>query len=98
MVLEFNATPTDDSQRMMIGLRCKALRADFKLTQRVAAERMGMSPKTLSSIENGKAYPSLKRAGIICAFYDSPIDFLLTGRGLNRTLNTKLGTTVQRRN
>lgn len=98
MVKNFNVEPNDDSERMMIGLRLKALRQSKKITQRVAAESIGLPASSLSSLERGRTYPSLKRAGLLCAYYDAPIDFLLTGKGLNRTLNTKLGTMVQRRN
>lgn len=93
----FNETPTLESIRMMLGMRLRALRQEKKLTQKVAAERLELPARTLSSYERGDAFPSLNRAHTICKFYDAPMDFLFDGKGLNRTLNTKLGTMAQRR-
>ncbi|MBX9653704.1 helix-turn-helix domain-containing protein, partial [bacterium] len=59
--------------------------------------RLELPARTLSSYERGNAFPSLNRAHTICRFYDAPMDFLFTGQGLGRVLNSKIGTMAQRR-
>ena len=93
----FNENPDDETIRRMLGLRLKALRLDKKLTRKDVGTSTGISPKTLGSYERGESYPSLNRAHSLCKIFDAPLDFLFDGAGLNRTLNTKLGTMVQRR-
>lgn len=38
----------------------KGLRADFNLTQKEVAEKIGVSPDTISKWENGKTYPDVE--------------------------------------
>ena len=50
--------PTMDSKQL-IGKRIKGLRQARGLSQATLAEKVGMSPKYLSSIERGKENPTL---------------------------------------
>lgn len=43
----------------LIGIRIKRLRQERKLSQESLAERVGISPKYVSSIERGKENPTL---------------------------------------
>jgi transcriptional regulator with XRE-family HTH domain len=71
---------------LVIGRRVHALRMDSGLGLTESAKAMDLSHQKMSEIEAGKTIPDLVTAGIICAFYDAPVDFLLTGTGLTRQL------------
>lgn len=43
----------------LIGIRIKRLRQEKKLSQEALAEKVGISPKYISSIERGKENPTL---------------------------------------
>lgn len=47
-------------ERQVLGLRIKELREKAKMTQDTLAELVGIDPKHLSRIENGRNYPSLE--------------------------------------
>lgn len=72
--------------KTIIGQRFRALRIDSKLSQSEAARAMDIPRSTLTSIESGRSLPSLILAGRIAAFYQAPVDFILTGKGLDRQL------------
>lgn len=52
----------------------KALRVNTGLTQKVAAEKIGVTQKTLSNWENGITYPNQKQIEIICDVYGVSYD------------------------
>lgn len=88
---------TADDVKHVMGLRLKALRKEMGLTQRQVSARLEIGRSTVSGIESGKTFGHILKLNQLCKLYDAPIDFLLTGQGLNRTLNTKLGTLAQRK-
>jgi transcriptional regulator with XRE-family HTH domain len=45
--------------KKLIGMRIQSLRRSHKMSQEGLAEKMGISPKYLSSIERGKENPTL---------------------------------------
>lgn len=53
--------------------RIAVLRAERKMTQKVLAERAGVSRQTIISVENRKYTPSLKLAFEIAAALDADI-------------------------
>ena len=52
----------------------KALRVNLNLTQEVAAEKIGVTQKTLSNWENGVTYPNQKQIENICTVYETSYD------------------------
>ena len=48
------------NKKELLGLRLKEYRENRKLTQDKLAEMVGIDPKHLSRIENGRNYPSLE--------------------------------------
>ena len=87
---------TNADVRYMIGVRYRALRVDLETSQTEMAKLIGIPRSTLSSIERGKMLPNLILANTLCKYYKAPLDFLFSGRGLNRKLNSKWGTLAQR--
>ena len=63
----------DLDTKQIIGARISRLRASKGLTQEELAERMGINPKYLSSIERGKENPTLQT--LIKASESLEIDF-----------------------
>lgn len=71
-----------------MGLTLKALRVNAGLDQRTAAEKIGVTPETLSSWENAKSFPNVKQITAIENLYGvgySDINFLLNNIGLTET-------------
>ena len=60
----------------MSKLTLKALRVNKDYTQKVAAEKMGVSQKTLSNWENGITFPDQKQIEKICSVYDTSYDYI----------------------
>ena len=58
----------------MVKMTLKGLRANARLTQRQAAELIGVSPKTVSNWEKGITYPNQKQIEKICEVYGVPYD------------------------
>jgi transcriptional regulator with XRE-family HTH domain len=63
---------------LKVGLRIKKARTDKRLTQEKLAERLDLSNNYISSIERGKAVPSLETFISICNALDVTADMLLT--------------------
>lgn len=82
---------------MLIAQRFKALRIDSGMQAASVARALDMPSSTLRSIEAGKHLPNLIVCGILCAFYDAPVDFILTGTGLNRKLKMPRGAEIMLR-
>ena len=61
----------------MIKMTLKAARVNAGLTQKEAAEKLGVSNKTLGDWENGKSFPNANKIKLICenygVFYDNLI-------------------------
>lgn len=47
-------------KKQALGLRIKEFREKNKYTQEILAEKIGIDPKHLSRIENGKNFPSIE--------------------------------------
>ena len=58
----------------MTKMTLKALRVNANLTQEVAAEKIGVTQKTLSNWENGITYPNQKQIEKICTVYGTTYD------------------------
>lgn len=54
--------------------RIKVFRAEHDLTQSDLAERIGVSRKTISTIEVGRFVPSTVIALLIARFFDVPVE------------------------
>ena len=54
----------------------KALRVNKDYTQKIAAEKLGVTQKTLSNWENGITFPNQKQIETICEVYDTPYDYI----------------------
>ena len=59
---------------MMEKMTLKALRVNVNYKQSVAAEKIGVSQKTLSNWENGITYPDQKQIEMICKVYNTSYD------------------------
>ncbi len=62
-----------------VGARLKALRKGKNITQEELAEKLGVSNRTVSRWENGRNMPDFDLLVQISQFYNSNIDYLLTG-------------------
>ena len=60
-----------------VRLTLKAARVNAGLDQKTAAEKLGISNKTLSSWEKGKTVPSIPQVEKICALYKVSYDNLI---------------------
>ena len=52
--------------RKILGARIKFFRNSQGFTQEYFAEKIGISPRSVSFIENGKTYPSPETLALIC--------------------------------
>ena len=52
--------------KQLLGAKIKALRNKRGLTQEYCAEKIGLSPRSVSFIENGKTYPAPETLAAIC--------------------------------
>lgn len=60
----------------MVKITIKAARVNVGLSQKEAAERLGVSNKTLGNWENGITYPPVDKIPDICNLYGVPYDML----------------------
>lgn len=63
---------------LKVGTRLKKARIDRKMTQAQLAEEVDLSDNYISSIERGKAIPSLETFIMICNALDVTADMMLT--------------------
>lgn len=61
----------------MAKLTIKAARVNAGFTQKVAAKKLNVSNKTLSSWENGATTPNIKAIPAICTLYGVEYDDLI---------------------
>ena len=54
----------------------RALRVNKFYTQKVAAEKLGVSEKTLSNWEKGISFPNQKQIETICSVYGTSYDYI----------------------
>lgn len=80
--------------RALIAQRFRALRIAAGLTPAAVYTSLDIPRTTLQSIESGAHLPNVIVCGILCAFYDAPVDFILTGTGLNRRLELPRGAAI----
>lgn len=84
------------TKKELLGLRIKEFRENRKLTQDKLAEMVGIDPKHLSRIENGRNYPSLETLEKILdnldVTYEEIFNFkhLVSKEELIRKINSKL--------
>lgn len=57
-----------------------AARVNAGLLQEVAAVKLGITPETLRSWENGKTVPGYDKVMQICELYQYPADFIFFGK------------------
>ena len=60
----------------MVKFSLKAARVNKGLSQKEAAERIGVSNKTLGNWENGNTFPPVDKIHVICALYGVAYDNL----------------------
>ena len=60
----------------MVKITIRAARVNVGLSQKEAADRLGVSNKTLGNWENGITYPPVDKIPAICALYGVPYDML----------------------
>ena len=60
-----------------MGITLKAARVNCNLTQKQAAEAMGIAPGTLSRYERGVSFPDVQRIGQMEALYGVKYDDLI---------------------
>jgi transcriptional regulator with XRE-family HTH domain len=60
----------------MVKITIKAARVNIGLSQKAAADRLGVSNKTLGNWENGITYPPADKILAICELYGVPYDML----------------------
>ncbi len=84
------------SKKELLGLRIKEFREKRKLTQDKLAETVGIDPKHLSRIENGRNYPSFETLEKILESLDISYEdifqfnHLVSKETLIEKINTKL--------
>ena len=61
--------------------RIRVLRAEHRLTQSELAERIGVSRKTISTIEVGRFVPSTVIALLLARHFDVPVESIFSLRG-----------------
>ena len=62
---------------MQIKISLASARVNAGLTQKEAAETLGVSNKTLCSWENGKSFPDALQIEKICELYGVPYDNII---------------------
>ncbi len=60
----------------MVKLTIRAARVNVGLSQKVAADNLNISTKTLGNWENGVTFPPADKIPAICALYGVPYDQL----------------------
>lgn len=60
----------------MVKMSLRAARINAGLSQKIAAEKIGISNKTLGNWENGITYPPADKIPVICELYGVPFDQL----------------------
>lgn len=61
----------------MARMTLEAARRNVKLTQKEAADRLGVSNTTLSNWENGISFPNVQQVEKICELYGVPYDDII---------------------
>lgn len=60
----------------MVKFTLRSARVNAGLSQKEAADRLGISTKTLSKWENGVTFPTADKIPAICELYGVPYDHL----------------------
>ena len=60
----------------MVKFTLRSARINAGLSQKEAADRLGISTKTLSKWENGATFPTADKIPAICELYGVPYDHL----------------------
>ena len=60
----------------MVKISIRAARVNVGLSQKEAADRIGVSSKTLGNWENGITFPPADKIPVICELYGVPYDLL----------------------
>lgn len=72
-----NTMNTQDSDRQNLGTRLRQARKAAGLSLRQTAQRIGVSPATLSAIENGKTGASVPRLRLLAAAFGTTVPWLI---------------------
>lgn len=64
----------------MYTVSLEAARVNAKLSQRDAAEKLGINVATLSNWERGKTSPDADKFKQLCELYRCPIDLIFLGK------------------
>ncbi len=62
------------------GKRIKGLRKSKGYTQETFADELGMSPRSIASIESGARGTSIDTLVVICDLLDTSLDFIVAGK------------------
>lgn len=65
------------NMEIIFGTNLQALRKEKKLKQSELGEKLNMTQRKISYLENGKAEPSLADLWKISDFFDVSVDFLI---------------------
>lgn len=60
----------------------EAARVNARFQQKEAAQRLGVTPSTLRSWENGDTMPDIDKAQALAALYNYPISYIFFGKRL----------------
>ncbi len=63
-----------------VGIRILELRRSRKITLPDLAEKLGVSPETVQSWENGQAYPDIPLLPLLARELETSIDYLIQGK------------------
>jgi transcriptional regulator with XRE-family HTH domain len=64
----------------MYTISLEAARINAGLSQKEAAQRIGVNVATLSNWERGKTSPDVDKFKLLCAVYECPIDMMRMGK------------------
>jgi len=81
---------------MKIGKTLKLIRISRELKQKELADKLGISPNYLSSVENAKREPSLSFIKLVSKELDVPVSFLFLDNVDEESMSEERRTTYQK--
>lgn len=72
------------------GKKLKELRINANLTQKELAEKIHISDKVISKLENGKSNPSIDNIATVSEFFNVDIDYLVDDYEVHRQVQSKI--------
>ncbi len=61
--------------------RLRQARVDTRMTQRIFADKLGVSLRTLRNLETGRSYPKAKHIQAYATLTGKPFDYFLSSEG-----------------